>query len=200
MKRILALTLCFGLVAPLAADAQGRGRGKEKKAEKALERAERAEQQVQRNPGRGRGRARGDWRSRRGPSNQSWTYSEARRHIGRHGRRDRSWWRSNYNRFALFGGGYYYWDRGYWYPAYGYDSAYSTYTYDEPIYGYNQLEPGRVLRNVQIELRRMGYYRGAIDGLIGPMTRSALTRFQRDNGLPVTSRIDGPTLAALGLV
>ncbi|MBA2431416.1 MAG: peptidoglycan-binding protein [Chthoniobacterales bacterium] len=62
------------------------------------------------------------------------------------------------------------------------------------------MEPGRVLRNVQIELRRMGYYRGAIDGLIGPMTRSALTRFQRDNGLPVTRRIDGPTLASLGLV
>ena len=136
---------------------------------------------------------------RRGPRAHSWSYDEARRYH-RRDRRDRGWWRSNYSRFALFGGGYYYWDRGYWYPAYGYDPAYSTYRYDEPIYGYNQMEPGRVLVNVQRELRRMGYYRGAIDGLIGPMTRSALTRFQRDNGLRATSRIDGPTLAALGVV
>lgn len=136
---------------------------------------------------------------RRGPRGHSWSYDEARRYH-RRDRRDRNWWRSNYSRFALFGGGYYYWDRGYWYPAYGYDSAYSTYRYDEPIYGYNQMEPGRVLISVQRELRRMGYYRGAIDGLIGPMTRAALTRFQRDNGLRVTRRIDGPTLAALGVV
>ena len=136
---------------------------------------------------------------RRGPRNHLWSYDEARRYH-RRDRRDRNWWRSNYSRFALFGGGYYYWDRGYWYPAYGYDPAYSTYIYDEPIYGYNQMEPRQVLVNVQRELRRMGYYRGAIDGLIGPMTRSALTRFQRDNGLPITRRIDGPTLAALGVV
>ena len=140
-----------------------------------------------------------DWKTRRGPRDHAWTYDEARRYH-RRDRRDRSWWRSNYTRFAIFGGGYYYWDRGYWYPAYGYDPRYSTYIYDEPIYGYNQLEPRNVLVNVQTELQRMGYYRGAIDGLIGPMTRSALTRFQADNGLSVTSRIDGPTLAALGLV
>ena len=136
---------------------------------------------------------------RRGPRTHSWSYDEARRYHRRE-RRDRDWWRSNYSRFALFGGGYYYWDRGYWYPAYGYDPSYSTYTYDEPIYGYNQMEPRQVLVRVQRELRRDGYYRGAIDGLIGPQTRAALARFQRDNGLYVTRRIDGPTLAALGVV
>ena len=136
---------------------------------------------------------------RRGPRNHAWSYDEAQRYQHRQ-RRDRSWWRSNYSRFALFGGGYYYWDRGYWYPAYGYDPAYSRYTYDEPIYGYNQMEPRQVMVRVQRELRREGYYRGAIDGLIGPMTRSALARFQRDAGLRVTRRIDGPTLAALGVV
>lgn len=141
-----------------------------------------------------------DWnRERRGPRAHSWSYDEARRYHRRE-RRDRTWWRSNYSRFALFGGGYYYWDRGYWYPAYGYDPSYSTYTYDEPIYGYNQMEPRQVMVRVQRELRRDGYYRGAIDGLIGPMTRAALARFQRDNGLYVTRRIDGPTLAALGVV
>lgn len=137
--------------------------------------------------------------TRRGPANYSWNYSEARRNHRRGVRRDRSWYRSNYNRFALFAGGYYYFDRGYWYPAYGYDSAYSTYRFDEPIYGYNSLDPSQVIVNVQQELRREGYYRGSIDGLIGPMTRTALERYQRDRGLYVTRAIDGPTLAALGL-
>jgi hypothetical protein len=140
----------------------------------------------------GERRERRDWnRDRRGPRTHSWSYDEARRYHRRE-RRDRTWWRSNYSRFALFGGGYYYWDRGYWYPAYGYDPGYSTYTYDEPIYGYNQMEPRQVMVRVQRELRRDGYYRGPIDGLIGPMTRAALARFQRDNGLYVTRRIDGP--------
>ena len=136
---------------------------------------------------------------RRGPSNYLWSYDEARRYHRRGVVRDRRWYQSNYNRFALFGGGYYYFDRGYWYPAYGYDPVYSSYRFDEPIYGYNSLEPGQVLVNVQRELRRQGYYRGAIDGLIGPQTRAALARYQRDNGLYVTRAIDGPTLAALGL-
>jgi putative peptidoglycan binding protein len=113
---------------------------------------------------------------------------------------NRDWWRSHYNTtFVLFGGGYYYWDAGYWFPAYGYDPYYSTYTYDEPIYGYNDLAPGEVLENVQIALRDAGYYNGAIDGLIGPQTRAALRAFQRDNGLIVTEAVDEPTLAALGL-
>jgi N-acetylmuramoyl-L-alanine amidase len=56
-----------------------------------------------------------------------------------------------------------------------------------------------VLVNVQRQLRRAGYYHGAIDGLIGPQTRAALARFQAQNGLYVTRAVDGPTLAALGL-
>ena len=77
----------------------------------------------------------------------------------------------------LFGGGYYYWNLGYWYPAYGYSPFYNNYTYSEPIYGYNNLAPGQVLQNVQLALRDQGYYSGAIDGLIGPQTRAALVGF-----------------------
>ena len=129
----------------------------------------------------------------------SW-YEASRRFNWRH-RHDRSWWRHHYSntRFVLFGGGYYFWNNGYWYPAYGYDPAYSTYAYDEPIYGYNNYAPGEVISNVQIELQREGYYDGEIDGLIGPNTRSALARFQADNGLYITRAIDEPTLEALGL-
>ena len=111
------------------------------------------------------------------------------------------WWRGHFphTTFVLFGGGYYYWWGGYWYPAYGYSPIYSSYTYSEPIYGYNNLEPGQVIENVQVALRDQGYYPGSIDGLVGMQTRSALAAYQRDHGLVVTSAIDEPTLVTLGL-
>ena len=116
-------------------------------------------------------------------------------------RHDRVWWVNRFpnTTFVLFGGGYYYWWGGYWYPAYGYSPIYSTYAYNEPIYGYNNLAPGQVIENVQVALRDQGYYRGSVDGLIGPQTRGALATDQRDHGLVVTSAIDEPTLATLGL-
>jgi hypothetical protein len=133
--------------------------------------------------------------------NRNWnsvTWAEARR---RHHRdhHDRNWWRSRYTRFALFGTGFYFWDGGYWYPAYGYDPGYNTYSYDEPIYGYNDLDPAQVITNVQTELQRLGYYRYAVDGTMGPATRAAIANYQRDRGLSITSAIDGPTLESLGL-
>ena len=133
--------------------------------------------------------------------NQTWnnnSWEEARRRCRRdHHHRD--WWRSRYSRFALFGTGYYFWDGGYWFPAYGYDTAYNTYAYDEPIYGYNDLDPAQVIANVQTELQRLGYYRYAVDGEMGPMTRAAIANYQRDTGLSITAAIDGPTLQSLGL-
>jgi Putative peptidoglycan binding domain len=117
-----------------------------------------------------------------------------------HGYHNRYWWRSHYNtRFVFFGGGYYYWNLGYWCPAFGYSPFYNNYAYIEPIYGYNNLAPGQVIQNVQLALRDQGYYPGAIDGLIGTQTRAALSSFQRDHGLIVTSAVDEPTLVALGL-
>lgn len=120
-------------------------------------------------------------------------------HNWHRGHHDRSWWTSRYSRFALFGGGYYYWNSGYWYPAYGYDPYFSTYTYDAPIYSYNDLDPGQVIANVQAELQNRGYNPGGVDGTYGPMTRRALLRYQTDNGLPATGEIDRDTLGSLGL-
>lgn len=227
MKRILALTLCLGLASSLAAVAapkdkeEKKERQAQRKVAKAAAKLERVQERAERGPRAPRAdfqpavnanvnpevraavtaeaRAGNRRVERRGPRNFSWSYDEARRNHRRGVRRDRNWYRNNYSRFALFAGGYYYFDRGYWYPAYGYDSGYTTYRFDEPIYGYNSLEPRQVLLNVQVALRRQGYYRGAIDGLIGPMTRSAVAQYQRDHGLYVTRAIDGPTLAALGL-
>lgn len=127
------------------------------------------------------------------------SFAVARTRVVR-GRHDRGWWRNHFNTtFVLFGGGYYYYDLGYWYPAYGYSPIYNNYAYSEPIYGYNNLAPGQVLENVQLALRDLGYYRGPIDGLIGPETRSALAAYQQDQGLVVTSAVDEPTLVTLGL-
>ena len=61
------------------------------------------------------------------------------------------------------------------------------------------LHPSQVIQNVQLALRDQGYYPGAIDGLIGTQTRAALSAFQRDRGLVITSAVDEPTLVALGL-
>ena len=142
-----------------------------------------------------------DWQNRRHNTTnttRTFTYQQARSRFS-HQHHDRRWWRSHYSRISLFAGGYYFWNDGYWYPAYGYDPYYSTYTYDEPIYGYNDLAPGQVIANVQAALQEQGYYRDAVDGLIGPNTRAALSNFQRDHRLPITAAIDGPTLQALGL-
>src|SRR5207237_663952 len=112
---------------------------------------------------------------------------------------DRSWWRSHYNRIIFVNNGWYYWNAGYWFPAWGYAPS-VTYVYDGPIYGYNGLSPDQVTVNVQEQLARAGYYDGPIDGMLGTMTRDAIAAFQADNGLAITSAIDEPTLATLGLV
>jgi hypothetical protein len=112
---------------------------------------------------------------------------------------DRSWWRSRYDRIIFVNNGWYYWNAGYWFPAWGYAPSVS-YVYDGPIYAYNGLSPDQVTVNVQEQLARAGYYDGPIDGLLGPMTREAIAAYQADNGLAITSAIDEPTLATLGLV
>jgi len=111
---------------------------------------------------------------------------------------DRGWWSSHYNRIVFVNSGWYYWNAGYWFPAWGY-AAGAYYPYDGPIYGYNGLPPDQVTVDVQQQLQRDGYYEGPIDGALGPMTREAIAAFQADNGLSVTSVIDEPTLATLGI-
>ena len=112
---------------------------------------------------------------------------------------DQGWWRSHYDRIVFVNGGWYYWNAGYWFPAWGYD-PYVTYVYDGPIYAYGGFSPDQVTVNVQEALADAGYYDGPIDGVLGPMTREAIAAFQADNGLVVTSAIDEPTLATMGLV
>ena len=111
---------------------------------------------------------------------------------------DRDWWRHNHSRIVFVFGGPYYWNSGYWYPAWGYDSN-AYYAYDGPIYGYNNLPPDQVIANVQSSLQQQGYYHGEVDGLLGPQTRAAIADYQRDRGLYITSAVDQPTLESLGM-
>jgi len=111
---------------------------------------------------------------------------------------DRDWWRHNHSRIVFVFGGPYYWNSGYWFPAWGYDPG-AYYAYDGPIYGYNNLPPDQVIANVQAALQQQGYYHGEVDGLLGPLTRDAIANYQRDHGLYTTSTIDQPTLESLGM-
>jgi hypothetical protein len=112
---------------------------------------------------------------------------------------DQNWWRGHYgNNITFVFGAPYYWNAGYWFPAWGYNpNAY--YAWDGPIYAYNRLPPDQVIANVQAALQQQGYYRGEVDGLIGPLTRGAIADYQRDHGLYTTSTIDQPTLQSLGI-
>jgi Putative peptidoglycan binding domain len=111
---------------------------------------------------------------------------------------DQNWWHNHHNRIVFVFGAPYFWNAGYWYPAWGY-SPNAYYAWDGPIYAYNNLPPDQVIANVQASLQQQGYYHGDVDGLIGPLTRGAIADYQRDHGLYVTSAIDEPTLQSLGM-
>ena len=57
----------------------------------------------------------------------------------------------------------------------------------------------QVIREVQEELKELGYYGGAIDGIAGPVTASALSEFQKDRGLTVTGKVNRTTLDKLDI-
>jgi Putative peptidoglycan binding domain len=82
----------------------------------------------------------------------------------------------------------------YWggYPYSYYNNYYSYYT---PTYGYNV----SMVAAVQRRLGELGYYHGAVDGVIGPRTRGAIAAFESRNGLVVDARISQPLLDRLGL-
>jgi hypothetical protein len=118
---------------------------------------------------------------------------------------------------------------GFWWGLYPWDyypyDAYSSYpsdNYDYP-YGYNDYlydssdsytqnpysyytgyaapaESGNAaVSSVQSQLAKLGYYRGAVDGVAGDETQAALARYQEDNDLSVTGTVTAATLQSLGL-
>jgi len=116
------------------------------------------------------------------------------------------------NAWVIFDLGFYPWDYGYGYYPYGaysyydggyYDDGYASSEYSqEPSPAQSEYDGGNSdsrVSQVQAALAREGYYRGAIDGSLGPGTRNALRRYQRNHGLDVTGRVDRPVIEALAL-
>ncbi|MFK8163339.1 MAG: peptidoglycan-binding protein [Lewinella sp.] len=54
------------------------------------------------------------------------------------------------------------------------------------------------IRDVQRALNKLGYNAGTADGIMGARTKTALAKYQRDNGLPIGG-MNTPTLKKLGL-
>jgi hypothetical protein len=118
--------------------------------------------------------------------------------------------RFDHDRFFVSGFGFYgypyWWDWGYPYYAYD-DPYYYPYYYPGSYYGYDAYYGDPNYRTgdnrsygakaIQTELARRGYYRGPIDGVLGPESRNAIRSFQARNGLPVTGRVDGDLYRAL---
>ena len=109
------------------------------------------------------------------------------------------WWTQHYAVIVYSVGGYYYFDAGYWYPAYGYSPNYESYDYDGPIYTYGNLLPDQVILNVQRALKDLGYFDGALSGSLSAATRYAISAYQQDNGLTVNGVVDAPLVYSLGL-
>jgi hypothetical protein len=127
----------------------------------------------------------------------SFTQATQRQHHQRH---DHIWWKTHFTTIVfVHNSGYFYWDAGYWFPAYGYYPQYENFEYNGPVYTYGNLLPDQVIYNVQRELKDLGYYAGPLSGSLSGATRNAISTFQEDNGLEATGAIDEPTVGALGL-
>ena len=55
------------------------------------------------------------------------------------------------------------------------------------------------VRAAQQVLQQKGHYTGAIDGIAGPQTVTALREFQKSEGLEVTGELDEETWQRLGI-
>jgi Putative peptidoglycan binding domain len=108
---------------------------------------------------------------------------------------------------SSFGFGYPYYSYGYGYPYYSYGyypyDYYGSYPYTYGYYygqpGYSTYGNGSIVIQVQSRLARAGYYRGPIDGIMGPGTRFAIRAYERDHGLRVDGVISGPVVGNMGL-
>ncbi len=56
-----------------------------------------------------------------------------------------------------------------------------------------------IAASVQMALSRQGYYRGPVDGDLGPMSRRAIANYQADRGLRVTGYPNNSLFESLGL-
>lgn len=72
--------------------------------------------------------------------------------------------------------------------------------YYPPNHAYESHGRNITVRRVQLALQAAGYYTADNRGDYCSETRTAVRRYQRDKGLPMTNRIDDATLRSLGLL
>ena len=107
-----------------------------------------------------------------------------------------------YSGYPYYGGSYGAYPYGYGYSGYSYGYS-NTYYYNSSSPDYNRYSyrntSGLVVARVQQRLARDGYYRGAIDGVIGPRTHYAIRAYERNHGVPADGVIDHRLLRTMGL-
>jgi len=96
--------------------------------------------------------------------------------------------------YDYYAGDYYPYPYGY---GYDYDPYQGEAYYDQN--GYADQYADSTVASAQDQLAKQGYYRGAIDGVLGPETRRAIAQYQSNHGLRVTGALTTDTLQALGL-
>ena len=119
---------------------------------------------------------------------------------------DGFWW-------GLYPWDYYPYDAYGSYPSDSYDYPYGYNDYPYGSYDYNTQDPysyyngyaappqsdNALVSSVQSQLAKLGYYRGAVDGVAGDETQAAIARYQEENDLSVTGTVTAATLQSLGL-
>ena len=116
---------------------------------------------------------------------------------------DGFWWGLDPGFYPSYAyGNYPYVDYGYANNGYPHDYyEYSPNNYDDEQ-GYapsDQDANNATVSAVQSKLAKLGYYRGAIDGVEGDETQAALARYQEEHDLSVTGTLTAATIQALGL-
>ena len=81
---------------------------------------------------------------------------------------------------------------------YPYYYPYGYYSYNQPVYG-SAYSGGSIVVQVQSRLARAGYYRGPIDGVMGPRTRFAIRAYESAHNMRVDGAISRQLLATMGL-
>jgi hypothetical protein len=107
-----------------------------------------------------------------------------------------NWGHHRHHRSHVFFGLGFGYPFGYGYPYYGY-YPYRYYTGPREVV-YQPADRSIVIA-VQRRLAQAGYYRGAVDGVIGNGTRGAIRSYERAHGLRVDGLIDPRLLATMGL-
>jgi len=70
---------------------------------------------------------------------------------------------------------------------------------DVPVLQSNKELRATVVQQIQGKLKLLGYYTGAVDGVMGPLTRDAIDVYKIAKGLPRGGYLDMGTLNALGI-